>query len=372
MSFPTLDQEFNHVQNLPNQPKLSEGFTPELLKACFDRAGQDIQTYINETLLPALESCASAKSGAESLGSAAFGDIPAGTVHRQLTLLKAQKDALEQTLLDAAQGIFPPQSIPLELLEAALQTTLNEAHGRNARVLAFTTPGEHAVTVPRSGLYRLRMCGAGAAGTHYHPLFLDDANIEPYKQYSCRGGGAGASLEALVFLEAGKTYFFHLGAGGTPAEVEKSPAIAELQGYELMDLQTHIRENHWVCGGGESIFSDPDHNPLFSCEGADPTKKRVYAKAHGDGASALFLHPGESLSWGQTLPEADGLRPTELGISSTLGQGAEYVGDTGEVIPAGYGGGGHGALFYLSTPRFDLLAAPSKGGDGAAFLEFIQ
>ena len=77
MAFSPLEQALDYVEQLPDQPSLSEGYSPAELKRVFDRAAQEIKTYLNETLIAQLESALAGASGAESIGSAAANGIPA-------------------------------------------------------------------------------------------------------------------------------------------------------------------------------------------------------------------------------------------------------------------------------------------------------
>ncbi len=372
MSFTPLNHEFRHVRDLPNQPRFSDGYTPEIIKETFDRAGEVVKNFLNEVLLPALENQTAGESAAESIGSAAIGDLPAGTLHAQLTKLKEARDALEQELHDAAAGIFPPESITEALLAKELSDALQEARAKNARLAAFTTPGEHSFTVPQSGLYRLRMCGGGSAGSLYHPHLLDGKTVEGSCYYEGHGGGAGASLEALLPLKKGDVYQITVGAGGIHADITESPAETLNPGYDIADIQAHLNQEEWIRCGDETRFSNSNGTALFSCAGGDPRQKRVYCSASEFPGAVVLTQAGESKIFGECEPIEGELARTSLGASSALGQGGEYVLSEDAAYSPGYGGGGHGGLLYLTTPHFDLIRAAGDGGCGAVLLEYIQ
>ena len=372
MSFTPLNHEFSHVRSLPNQPRLSDGYTPESIKETFDRAGEVLKDYLNSVLLPALQSQTAGESAAESIGSAAIGDIPAGTLHAQLTHLKEARDALRQELQNAAAGIFPPESITEALLAKELALALNEARAKTARLAAFTTPGEHTFTIPKSGLYRLRMCGGGSAGSIYHPHLLDGKMVEGSSYYEGHGGGAGASLEAFLPLQEGDVYRITVGAGGVHADITESPAETLKPGYDIADIQAHLTAGDHIRCGGETRFSDQANTALFTCEGGNPQAKRVYATAVDLAGAVVLTHSGESRLFGECEPVEGELMRSSLGASSLLGQGGEYVLSEEKTFAPGYGGGGHGALLYLTTPHFDLIKAAGDGGCGAVLLEYIQ
>ena len=50
-----LTANVNNIQGLSDRPNIADGITAQQLKALFDKAGSDIKTYINGTLIPELE-----------------------------------------------------------------------------------------------------------------------------------------------------------------------------------------------------------------------------------------------------------------------------------------------------------------------------
>lgn len=370
MSFTPLNHDFYHVRNLPDVPRLSDGYTPALLKETFDRAGEIIRDYLNGTLLPALEATMTGKSGAESLGSAAIGDIPEGTLHTQLSLIKAATDTIKQELRDAAAGLFPPESISESLLTQELLAAILEGQNKALHLAAFTSPGEYSFTAERSGLYRLRMCGGGAAGTYYHPFLLQNDRIEGSESFRGKGGGAAAALESFLPLSAGDTLQITVGAGGEVPEIAETPAEALREGYDIADIQAHLRSDAWNVCGGDSLIQSADGHLLFSCEGGNSAKTRVYATADAAFDKTL-LHAGKGTLLTPIEPTYEDVT-CMLGASSALGQGGEYRTEEARSVLPGFGGGGHGGLLYLTTPHFDPEHAPSCGGHGAVFLEYVR
>lgn len=63
-----LTTDLDNIQKLDDLPNQTGGLTAADLKAKFDKAGDDIKTYINGTLIPELQSVASAASGASNIG----------------------------------------------------------------------------------------------------------------------------------------------------------------------------------------------------------------------------------------------------------------------------------------------------------------
>ncbi len=360
MSFSPLNQPFDYIRSLPDRPRLSEGYTPEDIKERFDRAGVTLKDYINNVLLPALENQDAGESAAEAIGSAAVGDIPAGTLHAQLCRLREENVALEGLLKDAAAGLFVPDSIAFSHLNTDLRASISAAEKKDLSIAVFTTAGEHSFTVPKTGLYRLRMCGAGGGGTYYNSRIQSGDVPEAGVNFPCRGGAAGASLEAFLPLIKGEEFIFRLGRGGAPSEVVKGPSSSE-DALSMDDLQAHMDTGEWGSCGEDSTLSHSETGLYFTCEGGNAMRARARATASTDRAEALFLHAGEAADTDCTL-----------GLSSTLGAGGELLSDGNTIIAPVCGGGGSGALLYLSAPLFDTKCAPTAGADGAAILEFIH
>lgn len=56
MPLTTLESDLNFIQHLDNYPPDDEGMTPALLKSRFDAAGNAIKTFLNDTMIPELDS----------------------------------------------------------------------------------------------------------------------------------------------------------------------------------------------------------------------------------------------------------------------------------------------------------------------------
>jgi hypothetical protein len=68
MAFTTFTGEVNNISQLSDTPTLTEGLSPDELKARFDLGNVRIKDYINNTLLPQLERNSAASSlGAQSV-----------------------------------------------------------------------------------------------------------------------------------------------------------------------------------------------------------------------------------------------------------------------------------------------------------------
>ena len=90
MALPAFETNLNIIQQLDDEPNDVGGLTAAELKAKFDEAGLTIQTWINETLLPAMI--------AANLAFAKTTDIPADTVQAAIENVQEASDAATQAL----------------------------------------------------------------------------------------------------------------------------------------------------------------------------------------------------------------------------------------------------------------------------------
>ena len=96
MALPAFETNLNIIQQLDDEPNDVGGLTAAELKAKFDEAGLTIQTWINETLLPAMI--------AANLAFAKTTDIPAETV-------QAAIENIHEQLKQATVGAVPNGSV---------------------------------------------------------------------------------------------------------------------------------------------------------------------------------------------------------------------------------------------------------------------
>nr|DAN00734.1 MAG TPA: hypothetical protein [Caudoviricetes sp.] len=56
MSLPKMETDVNNIENLAKRPNATDGLDYKALQHVFDKAGLDIQSFLNNTLIPALDS----------------------------------------------------------------------------------------------------------------------------------------------------------------------------------------------------------------------------------------------------------------------------------------------------------------------------
>lgn len=109
MALPAFETNLNIIQQLDDEPNDVGGLTAAELKAKFDEAGLTIQTWINETLLPAMI--------AANLAFAKTTDIPAETV-------QAAIENVQEQVKNMAIGAVPNGSVNYLKLASDVTTLL--------------------------------------------------------------------------------------------------------------------------------------------------------------------------------------------------------------------------------------------------------
>ena len=111
MAYERITDDLDVIVKLDDEPNDIGGLSAEELKAKFDEAGNAIKTYINETLLPAMEG----ENGAENIGIAGISQISTATNVQDALIL------ICQLINDISQGAVPDGSIgALKLADAAV------------------------------------------------------------------------------------------------------------------------------------------------------------------------------------------------------------------------------------------------------------
>ena len=80
MAFTEFETSTANISGLSDRPNQNDGLSSAQLKGRFDKAGNDIKTYINDVLLEELERTTDGDSGADNIGATAVGDGTATTV----------------------------------------------------------------------------------------------------------------------------------------------------------------------------------------------------------------------------------------------------------------------------------------------------
>ena len=95
MAFTEFETDTANISKLSDRPNQNDGLSSAQLKGRFDKAGNDIKTYINDVLLDELARITDGDSGADNIGATAVGDGTATTVQGILEEIDADVTALD-------------------------------------------------------------------------------------------------------------------------------------------------------------------------------------------------------------------------------------------------------------------------------------
>jgi len=372
MAFTPFTKDVLNVSQLPNEPSLEDGYTPEVLKASFDKAAADIKEYINNVLIPALTSNTFGFSASENLGSAPIDGIDGLTIHSQLASIKQYitKSIANIVMSALPNGCVDKSALSSELLSLINSFALkNELSGAVSSLRSYvddsisslvpptyicstySVPGEYSFTAPKTALYRIRLIGGGSGGS-IEAVFNDAG------KYNCIGGKSGAFVEAVVPLSVGSVSAIKVGRGGKAAHTDilnEGESISISQHAQLM-IASHITS----AGEDTSITLDGKDKKIVAEGGSIPKFAALSQISDDAGIICVYKKDGST-----TTPD------TRFGGESVLGSGARINGST--ILPAGTGSGGLGAQITLNDDNTFIMSSPSSdGGHGLVIIEQVN
>ncbi len=315
MKFTALTSDVMNVSKLPDRPNIESGYTPDGVKETFDKAGQDIKTYINTTLIEELQSKEERASGADRIGSAPIATLTGETVQEKL-------ESLSERLNGLANGNIPDGSITPDKFSPEISAFLTSASVRNK---LFLNSG--SFSIERGGVYKITAVGGGAGGG------------KSLTNYYCPcGGGGGASAIVWLTLAEGDTLELEVGEGGR-------------------GLYNKNGESVNASPGGDTVVKKNGEEIMRACGGTI-----------GNGARARAIGGDINISGG--FPTAKGIvkldsttyLTLDIGGSSLIGEGGAFAGDE-----VGIGGGG-----YAGVRSGSNYSDGQDGGKGAVIIEFIS
>lgn len=316
MKFTSFDKNVSHVASLPDTPTLENGYTSTALKQTFDRAGEEIKEYINETLLFELEG-----EGA----SVKIGCSPIETVEG--TNVQTVLENISRQVQDISNASIPEGTVTPDKFIPSVSAFITEG---SLRACLFDTNGTYTFVPTRTGNYKITVQGAGGGGgvggTWLVPL----------------GGCSGACTIGYTRLVAGKEYTLVVGRGG--------------QGLLKSDDGTLISKAE---KGTASGFYD-NGTELFFAEGGDAgcnnpdiaESRGGIICMRGDRYVASLVNNNHDLEFA-------------IGASSYFGKGALC-----ESTGAQTGAGGYGSEYSYSI--YIYTRNGTAGGDGAILIEWVE
>ena len=315
MALKRFDKDISHVSKLPDIPTLENGYTPEVLKKQFDMAGEDIKEFINESLIKELEG----RTGASHIGITSDDSFDGTTVQEGLCDLGAR-------IRDVVEGQIPDGTISPDKFIPSVASFIKEG---SLKMRLFATPGEQVFTPSRTGDYKITVQGAGGGGSVFGVY------------YYSYGGGSGAVTTGLVRLIAGHTYTVKVGKGG-------NGVIKDVVGSLISNAEC----------GESSGFYDGETELLFA-----------------EGGKINIHHDGEATSRGGIICKTGECPRMKFKENNTTpcfenGAGSEFASETNVNTDAGYGAGGYGAEYTLTSHTY--LRGGGQGGCGCVLIEWVE
>lgn len=117
MAITNVTKDMAIISTLSQLPNSTDGLSYQQLQAKFDEGGIALKTYINDTLIPALESVVDGSSGADQIGATSITDLTGNTVQALLESLKTYVNTIDTANkngdhLGTWQGFTPSASEP--------------------------------------------------------------------------------------------------------------------------------------------------------------------------------------------------------------------------------------------------------------------
>ena len=320
MKFTLMNEDVSHVSKLPDTPSLENGYTPDTLKGVFDRAGEDIKSFINTALIPELEGSDVGSDGASRIGSAPIESVEGESVQEKLVSLAAQ-------IQDIANSSIPDGTIVPEKFVDSVASFITEG---SVHIKAFDSAGTYTFTPTRSGNYKISVQGAGGGGC-----------IATYLKKPA-GGGSGAFACGVFRLEKGIEYTVKVGQGGKGLCIDSS--------MQLISYGQNGGDSGFYLGDEEIIFAQGGRTRHQS-EGAATARGGVINKSGGFPMCTEY-NSTVGIEYGR-------------GACSLLGESSRSRDGASET-----GAGGMGASYAMSVSEY--LQPGSDGGDGAVIIEWME
>src|SRR6056297_3227062 len=103
MSFTKFLDDIAYISKLSDKPNLNDDLTPTQLKDKFDKAGLDLQDYINDTFIAELEAVTDGSSGADKIGATGIADLTGTTVQ---AILESMKSYIDSEISETESNVY--------------------------------------------------------------------------------------------------------------------------------------------------------------------------------------------------------------------------------------------------------------------------
>lgn len=247
MAITTFTDDMDIIAALDDEPNDVGGLTAAQLKAKFDEAGNTIQTYINDSLIPELDAVnlpyqyGSPTTMKEQIDNIVLGQVPDASI----TTAKLADDAV--TSAKIADGVVwskdeTATSSTLSLFDATTPDDIFVNLAGLQLIQSYTTAGSYSWTVP-TGVTNVTVALIGGGGSGAARSTVSSSTTNHY----CTGGGSGEALLLEDYtVTPGNNISIVIGAGGT--SVSKTSSSGGQSGDGVSGGSTSFNGNT-VSGG---------------------------------------------------------------------------------------------------------------------------
>lgn len=259
MSIPRMTASTDNIQALADRPNDQNGLSAAELKAAFDKAGDDIKSYINNILIPYLEG----ENAANGIGINVISGLSAENVQDALTELAEQ-------IADLREEIHSPEVAPMfSVLGGQYQYQESPSAGGvnwELALLSGTNATIRFTKIPTN--IDVFLVGGGSNGGLGH--------IDSGYEYGGDGGlGGGVVMQSNVHIDSNTDYSFTVGRSGQPSTIFGETTYGAPYGYRY--------ETGLIASGGEGAQCEIGYSAVRAANAGLPG-----ALAFGEQTSLLF------------------------------------------------------------------------------------
>jgi len=144
MALPTFDEDVEIISQLSDYPNDDDGLEPDELKAKFDLAAVLLKEYINEILLPAVDSAIEAAARGITFGGLSGTVLQAGSVYSGALSSEEGNEAVDTGNIRARAVTLAKLSAELQTLLTNIETRANTAYNKANSLATVASTGAYS------------------------------------------------------------------------------------------------------------------------------------------------------------------------------------------------------------------------------------
>lgn len=297
MSLPRFNENVENISELADRPNDTNGLTAAELKARFDKAGKDIVTFINNTLIPYLEGT----SAASEVGISPIVGLESTNVQAALEELKIRIDDVETIARGNRRSpAFSVVGGTYAYREQADGDTNNWElallSGTRAKINFARTTGPIDVFMigggnpGYQGSVKDNVVRGGKGGQSGGRVTRRNMEVEEGVDYSFTVGGSGAST--FIFGQSTMNGQETSGGAGASVEIAYHPPVTQAEegsnGEYAFGAETSLLfsgRRYGASGGGGGIGVSETVSYEIPGEGSRQTEMSVLLPGQGGGVT---------------------------------------------------------------------------------------